>query len=493
MQILLHLTGMGIEKYPIYIQKEIDFMVRTTLNWNVSKIQSLYEKNETLSFSHCIQRASNIWLPEQQSLLIDSILRDYLIPAVVILKQDNLDSKGKQKFLYYVIDGKQRLTNTINFCEGEYPLTDDLPPVVIDEEEYDIAGKYFCELAEPVQYEIKRYKFQLVCFENCTNEEIEQIFYRLNNGSGLTKSQKSKALAGINISTLVNELLSSKFFSQSCYFSATQLRNADNQKALFQAMMLLDRNYINGFSLVDFSEKSIEAYAKSIHDDYKQIDTIKSAVEFLSDAFSEKSKHLKKISIPMVIYLADYSIDKEISPRHFCKWFSYFTEKDESYADYKFFGGTGSTKLEKVDARLAIMAKSFCKFYNLDLPEELADLVDKTDKLLEERKAMLAGETAGTEDSTPEQTSSVVEGETENVIPFAKDTDSSVSDLAEQENAVAEETGTSVQEESDTTDKTDTHSEETETSDNEADSADQAENEADQAEDETEDNSSNAE
>lgn len=286
------------------------------------------------------------------------------------------------------MDGKQRLTSVLSYIWGEFPLDENIPAITIDDVEYQIAGKYFCDLEEPVQYEIKRYKFDIIAFEECSNREIEEIFFRLNNSTPLTKSQVAKAKVGVEIAELINGLLTSKFFTVSCNFSKAQLKASDDQKVLIQSMMLLDTNNIPDFELKDFSENSILEYSESIRGTYtdKQSNILKSAIQYLTDAFPEKNKQLRKISIPTLVYMADIAEDKEIKPMYFRQWFEFFTEEDGLMEDYKTFCSTGSTKLEKVQGRLAVMTKSFCKYHEIEIPEELKDMVADVEEKLAAKK-----------------------------------------------------------------------------------------------------------
>ena len=112
----------------------------------------------------------------------------------------------------------------------------------------------------------------------------------------------------------------------------------------------------------------------------KQKNTLKSAIQYLENAFPEKNKNIRKISIPMLIYLADVAEYDEVKPRFFRDWWSYFTEEDALFEVYKTFCSSGSTKLEKIKGRLAIMTKSFCKYFELDYPEELVDMIAEVEE-----------------------------------------------------------------------------------------------------------------
>lgn len=350
----------------------------------------MHDEKKVLSFDHPIQRKAEQWSDTQKSLLIHSMLANYPVPNIYVLREDSqeLDEKNKPVFNYFVMDGKQRLTSVLSYIWGEFPLDENIPAITIEDVEYQIAGKYFCDLEEPVQYEIKRYKFDIIAFEECSNREIEEIFFRLNNSTPLTKSQVAKAKVGVEIAELINELLTSKFFTTSCNFSKAQLKASDDQKVLIQSMMLLDTNNVLDFELKDFSENSILEYSESIRGTYtdKQSNILKSAIQYLTDAFPEKNKQLRKISIPTLVYMADIAEDKEIKPMYFRQWFEFFTEEDGLMEDYKTFCSTGSTKLEKVQGRLAVMTKSFCKYHEIEIPEELKDMVADVEEKLAAKK-----------------------------------------------------------------------------------------------------------
>lgn len=367
-------------------------MNRTKLSWTVANIEKMHKDKKVLSFDHQIQRKSEIWSNAQKSLLIHSMLANYPVPNIYVLREDSkqVDEKKKPIFNYYVMDGKQRLTSTLSYIWGDFPLDDNIPDIIVEDTEYQIAGKYFCDLEEPVQYEIRRYKFEIIAFEDCSNREIEEIFFRLNNSTALTKSQIAKAKIGVELAGMVNQMLGSRFFTTSCNFTGAQLKASDDQRCLLQGMMLLDTNYVANFELKDFSENSILEYSESIRENYsdRQSNMLKSAIEYLTDAFPEKNKQLRKINIPILMYLADVAMDAEIKPMLFRQWFEFFTNEDELFEDYKMFCSTGSTKYEKIMGRLGIMTKSFCLHHEIEIPEELKDTVST----VEEKVALIKEE-----------------------------------------------------------------------------------------------------
>lgn len=79
--------------------------------------------------------------------------------------------------------------------------------------------------------------------------------------------------------------------------------------------------------------------------------------------------------LPMVIYMADYAIDKDIKGMYFRQWIDFFFSEDELLEEFNQNCGSGSTKLIKVNTRLAILAMSFAKYFEMEVPEELKELV----------------------------------------------------------------------------------------------------------------------
>lgn len=366
-------------------------MIKTKNTWTVTNIQKMYREKKVLSFDHPIQRQSGQWDLAQKGLLIHSMLAGYPIPNIYVLKEDSeqLDEKGKPVFQYYVIDGKQRLTNVLSYLNGDYALDDSIPAIRIEDETYAIASKYFQDLEEPVQYELKRFKFDIFNFEECTSDEVEEIFFRLNNSTTLTKAQVAKAKIGTDLAIMVNELLTSRFFMESCNFSNAQRKNSDDQRSLFQGMMLLDNFNGRNFTLKDFSENSIMEYSNLIKGNYsdEQVNYLRSCIEFLSDAFPVKQKSIRKIHIPMLVLAAYFAMDKEIKPLYFRQWWEYFNDEDGFMEVYKTFCSSGSTKLEKIKGRVVIMMKSFTEYNESGMPEELADWNHEVEEILRAREA----------------------------------------------------------------------------------------------------------
>ena len=189
--------------------------------------------------------------------------------------------------------------------------------------------------------------------------------------------RNSISMTGTDLGILLNELLTSSFFTENIAFTQSQRRESLARNYLLQAMMLLDRKYVAGFEVKDFSEASLAEYVQRIGGRCSDMQSVllRSAVQYLTDAFPEEEKRLAGIHIPLLLYLADVAEEAEISPALFRRWWEFFQSKDVLYENYRWFCDSGSAELEKGNERLAVMAQSFCNYHKLEIPEELKALV----------------------------------------------------------------------------------------------------------------------
>ena len=89
-------------------------MIKSSLPVGVKTLMK-YRDAGTLDFENPIQRQSGQWGNLQMSLLVQSMLLDYIIPNIY-LKKEVID---KTNYLS-VLDGKQRLTTVFSFINDEW-------------------------------------------------------------------------------------------------------------------------------------------------------------------------------------------------------------------------------------------------------------------------------------------------------------------------------------------------------------------------------------
>ncbi|MCY7947954.1 DUF262 domain-containing protein [Bacillus atrophaeus] len=321
--------------------------------------------NNLVSFEYPIQRKGEQWDPEQKSTFIHSLAGDYPVPPLYAIEEEReieINGKKKKVNVLFILDGKQRSTNVNDFINLKYPLHDELEDVEIYGEKYQLAKKWFNELDPVVQDAILDFKLDIVKLENATDEEIEEIFFRLNNGTPLSKQQKAKAKMGSEWAEKIQSLVNHEFMKEKASFTKLQLRRADDETAIIQTMMLIDNEYdwksLASNEVFDYSQTFRGNTSK-----FAIVEKIKNTMDYLNKSFDEKEKVLlKKVHFPMVMLTAMRAMEMGIHPARFSDWIAEFKKafkgkKAEFFTKYKMYTGDGSIKEPKVKGRIEEMRK----------------------------------------------------------------------------------------------------------------------------------------
>lgn len=158
---------------------------KANIQWTARQLSRMLDKRN-LNFDNAIQR-SYIWDLKRQSLLIHSMIAGYPIPPFFTIKTDN--------GTYSCLDGRQRSTTIKRFLNDEFLLTD-VPEIETEEGIIDVNGLKFSELSEDIQEEINGYSLTIYFFDSSiTPEEINELFFRLNNGKPLSAIELTRTRA----------------------------------------------------------------------------------------------------------------------------------------------------------------------------------------------------------------------------------------------------------------------------------------------------------
>ena len=292
-------------------------------------------------FNHPLQRQSGQWNKLSMSKLIDSAIRLYPIyPALVV---DNGDDA------YGVIDGKQRLTIFTSYANNEFALHKSLSPVDIDGTEYEIAGKKFDKLDEEVKERFKSREFQLYIMTNATENDIREIFARINSSKGLTNTQKRTVVENEELAKVVFDLKSHPVFTK--ITTPTQRKKDEDKDIVRQVLMLseMSNEYDFGSFRNEDMNKFIERYNGNIN--YGKVETIKEAMTALDMAFDTIS--VNKVTVPILLY-GYYRIVKDKKGMQKCNdWVKNFIETYDTNEEYKqYCNGSGTASSEMVKGRL---------------------------------------------------------------------------------------------------------------------------------------------
>lgn len=132
-----------------------------------------------------------VWSEAKQSLLIDSIFRNFYIPPVVFAV--TLDDDGEE--VRVCVDGKQRLTSIQKFIDGQIPCKD---PRSRKNWWYTTSQSTKSSRAElPEQYKELFAKKVMPCvlYTALTESAVRDIFQRVQLGVALTPAERLQAIS----------------------------------------------------------------------------------------------------------------------------------------------------------------------------------------------------------------------------------------------------------------------------------------------------------
>lgn len=323
-------------------------MEHTLSTCTVKTFTERYEKQK-LNFDFTIQRDGGQWNSEQQNLLVHSILVGMIVPALYFIKEENNNGE-----VWTVIDGKQRLSTLMAFYNNEFKLSKDTDNITIGDKEYIIAGLKYKDLPEILQERFTMYPFDIVYLRGYTDEEIEEQFYRLNNGSIFTKQQKAVVQLGTELASKINEIEKHPFWER-VNISKSQRKHGVVKETILKCLMLL-----SGYNYAHFGACEVVKFAKFFSKNYddKQLEYFTDILDKLNDNIvdtDENNKLLKPINIPAIVMNADFCDENDVSDVDYEKFITDWFETGCKGNEYLECCGSGSTHKAKVEGRVKAM------------------------------------------------------------------------------------------------------------------------------------------
>ena len=320
-----------------------------------------------------------VWPLKAKQLLIDSILRNYDIPKFY------LDKKEEDK--YDVIDGQQRLRAICDFASNKYKTSKDA-------EELNgeiLADKKYDDLSHRMKNKFETYLLDIIVVIQKENEdEIRDMFLRLQNGVTLKAQEKRNAMVG-NMRDFVHSLSQHDFYKNKIGFK--NKRYAHDQSAAQIALSEIEGEITNVKSgdLDNMYKKH-----KNFRKDGEEAKRILRVLNYLNDVFSTEELDLKNFYIvplyKIISKLIDQYVIDNIKPNEIYLWFQEFVEyrarerkKGEDcnidILTFQEFTISRTDSKEAIKTRYDILSKSFfLKFPNL-LPKDPKRIFDEEQKL----------------------------------------------------------------------------------------------------------------
>jgi hypothetical protein len=315
------------------------------------------------------QREEGTWEPSDEQYLIDTILRGFAMPPVF------LHIKGDKE---YIVDGQQRLNAVWRFKDG---IGDPSKATELSEKysgdiiKANNGKKKYSELKKEFQDIFDTYPIPIMYLRDYEDEEIRDLFRRLQHGKPLNVGEILNAQAGKIVPTM-RTLAEHKFFKD---IIAMRLKRYKHYH-LSAILMYLEKEGIKDISphyLYEFFEKNPNLDTNS--NVYSEVVKV---LNYLSQAFNTKTGQLHKDSWIVTLYLLtaylirNYVMHNQQSnlkaflADFYQKVVNSSKSNDKELIDFNLAISRGTTSQANIKLRHEVMLRRFLNQYNPALLDE---------------------------------------------------------------------------------------------------------------------------
>jgi Protein of unknown function DUF262/HNH endonuclease len=236
-----------------------------------------------------------VWSRSQKQLLIDTILRGYDVPKLYWRKT------GSGPDRYDVVDGQQRLRAIFEYQLGEFALLKDTEPI----EGVDPSKLKYADLPDDLRLKFDTYSLDVIILSDTDEEEVREMFLRLQNGTTLKAQERRNAMSG-KMRDFVRELAGHPFF-QNCGFANSRF-TFDLVAAQMAAIEL------NG-GPCNVKNANLNAMYEA-HRDFdiasRKAKKIRRVLDYLLQAFPDKTPELERYSVISLYSIVSQCLERYV-------------------------------------------------------------------------------------------------------------------------------------------------------------------------------------
>lgn len=319
-------------------------------------IDKIYKRRDRIEMPD-FQR-EEVWSDTRKRLLIDSILKGWHLPKFYFQKQDD----GTME----CVDGQQRLTAIFEFFDDELELDEEMAR--------RIGGAKYSTLPDEVSDAFDDFEIDMEEIEDATDDELEELFKRLQLGMPLNTAEKINAIQG-ELRDFCHEMANKQFFKERIGLKNTRYTH-------FEAIAKWAFVEARGIQ-PQMRYPQLESLLRDNKTFSKSSDTAKrisGALDFLGKSFPETCKIVRNranaLSICMLagrVYSQGLTADEDASTfRDFTQ--SFFSQLavevekgvraiDKELLRYQHAITSGSTGGDSVKTRIEILTKRLATFH----------------------------------------------------------------------------------------------------------------------------------
>lgn len=136
-----------------------------------------------------------VWTLDEKRKFIDSVIKGYPVPIVLLA-----ENRAEDRSLFEIIDGMQRLNAIMGFLENEYSVSDSFFDLNTMADTKALLDAKLLVQQEPILprdicVQIASYTVPLSIYEFSGNNEVDEVFRRINSG-GRKLSRQELRIAG---------------------------------------------------------------------------------------------------------------------------------------------------------------------------------------------------------------------------------------------------------------------------------------------------------
>ena len=257
-----------------------------------------------------IQREGQRWNLSQKQSLIDSIYNKFPIPPLYF-REEMMEAP-----IWWQIDGQQRLETITDFLANKFSLAKDAPYLP-----EDMRGKLFRNLTAEQKGRILGRTINYVVVV-CSDEEEEEMFLRLNQGTPLTPAETRNAIRG-EFNQTAKKLAKHKFMQK---IIATSKPKFAHDAFCAQLMLLVSSDVI-----IDIRDRHLSK-AYKVNKIYDKKDEVVAEItkffDWLYDVFKIKNSYLVRHTVHSYYlifrYMGQNDLLDKISDKELLKFFLEF-------------------------------------------------------------------------------------------------------------------------------------------------------------------------
>lgn len=302
-----------------------------------------------------------VWSLSKQQLLIDSILREYDVPKIYLRENENAE------YQWEVIDGQQRLRAIWSFISDEFPLPRDADNV----DGHRIAGKSCGDLHPDLVNRLYGYPLATVIVENADDDDIGDMFLRLQNGLSLNAAEKRNAISGKMTEFVRDTAAKHKLMKKIVPFADRRYGHADAV-----AQMMCIENHGGPTAVRHQQLKKMYENNASFAQSSNLAKRLRKVMAFLATAFPEKSPELTKVNLLSMYMVASGAVSRYAISRRtkeFGQWFKNFEkrrhaeeeksedEREDRMVDYQLAILQTTASLSSLETRYRILTEDMLR------------------------------------------------------------------------------------------------------------------------------------